>query len=82
MGKEISSEAGQTANMAADFAKTGYQGGITQRGQDIQAQEAAATRNQQVLLSLLAGLRGGGGSGGGQLPYGGVPAGAAAGNLY
>jgi len=65
MGKEISSEAGKTADIAADFAKTGYGGAITQRGQDIQAQEAAAARNQQVLLALLAGLRGGG-----QQPYG------------
>jgi hypothetical protein len=59
MGKEISSEAGQTAGIAADFAKTGYEGNITQRGQDIAAREAEASRNQQVLLSLLAGLRGG-----------------------
>lgn len=34
--------ASKNADMSADFAKTNYQGKITQRGQDIQSQEAAA----------------------------------------
>ena len=59
MGNEISSEAGQQAGIAADFAKTGYEGDITQRGQDIQEQEAAAQRNQNVLLALMKGINGG-----------------------
>ena len=65
MGNEISNEENETANLAGQFAQTGYQGDITQRGQDIAAQEAAAARNQQVLLSLMGGLMSGGNSGGG-----------------
>lgn len=53
----------------ADFAKMKYQGDITQRGQDIAAQEAAARlalareqSKQQLLLAALQGLGGGGGT--------------------
>ncbi len=70
MGQVSRDLAGKQADLAADFAKTSYQGGITQRGQDIAAQEANArlaaeerARQQQLLESILRGL-GGGGSGG------------------
>lgn len=51
------------SNRAQKTAETNYQGAITQRGQDISAAEAAATRNQTVLLSLLKVLGTGAGSG-------------------
>lgn len=58
--------AGKQADQAADFAKTSYQGGITQRGQDIAAQEAQARlaeaqaqRQQDLLMRILGGLGGG-----------------------
>jgi hypothetical protein len=51
----------QNSNQAADFAKTRYSGGITQRGQDIQSQEAAAQlelarqqQQQNTLFRLLS----------------------------
>lgn len=64
--------AGKKADQAADFAKTTYQGELTQRGQNIQAQQAQAqlalqTNNanwqhqmqqQQMLMSILSGLGG------------------------
>lgn len=60
------------ADQAADFAKTGYQGSITQRGQDINAQEAQARLAQearqaesqkqlQLLTLALSGLKSAGG---------------------
>ena len=64
----------------ADFAKMKYQGDITQRGQDIAAQDAAARlalerelAKQRMLLEALRGLTGGAGGGGGgsSLPSGG-----------
>ncbi len=65
MGEESNMEAGKNVDLAADFAKTNFQGGITQRGQDIQQQEAQATlaqeksfQQQQLLQSILAGLAG------------------------
>lgn len=65
LGQVSRDQATTGANMAADFAKTGYQGSITQRGQDIAAQEANARlaleqRQQQYqLLSMaLQGLNG------------------------
>jgi len=39
------------ADLGADFAKTRYSGDITQRGQDVQAQEAAANLAQQKELA-------------------------------
>lgn len=59
--------AGKQADQAADFAKTSYQGSITQRGQDIAAQEARARlaaeerrRRQDLLMRVMGGLGGGG----------------------
>lgn len=51
LGQESRSEAETNANLAADFAKTGYQGAISQRGQDIQAQEAAAQLAEETRLA-------------------------------
>jgi hypothetical protein len=56
------------ADQAADFAKTGYQGSIAQRGQDISAQEANARlaleqrqaesqRQLQLMTLALGGLK-------------------------
>jgi hypothetical protein len=52
-------------DVAADFAKTGYEGDITQRGQDIQAQDANARlalakqqMNMQMLNTILRGIGG------------------------
>jgi multimeric flavodoxin WrbA len=65
------------AALKADFAKLGYQGSITQRGQDIQQQEANAQlalaqqdryMKQLQMLMQMFGTFGGGGKGGG---YGG-----------
>lgn len=51
------------SNRAQHTAEVNYQGAITQRGQDISAAEAAAQRNQTVLLSLLKTLGTGAGAG-------------------
>jgi hypothetical protein len=51
------------SNRTQKTAEMNYQGAITQRGQDISAAEAAAQRNQTVLLSLLKTLGTGAGSG-------------------
>jgi hypothetical protein len=71
LGEVNRSNAINESQQKADFAKMKYQGDITQRGQDIAAQEAAARialqrelARQQLLQQALAGLFGGGGSGG------------------
>lgn len=51
------------ADKTQHAAEVNYQGAITQRGQDILAAEAAAQRNQTVLLSLLKTLGTGAGAG-------------------
>lgn len=63
MGQVSRDLAGKNADQAADFAKLGYQGGITQRGQDIASREAAARlaaeerRAREALLQrILSGL--------------------------
>lgn len=68
MGQVSRDLAGKTADQAADFAKMGYQGAITQRGQDIGAQEAAAQLAEQrqeayqrLLTQMMQGLGGVGG---------------------
>jgi hypothetical protein len=64
LGQVTRDQATKSADLAQQTALANYQGGIAQqgqqlgaataqRGQDIQAQEAAATRNQNVLLGLL-----------------------------
>lgn len=45
----------QNANQAADFAKIGYQGDITQRGQDISAQQAANSLAAQIAMANFQG---------------------------
>lgn len=42
LGDTVRANAVNDANLAADFAKTNYQGALTERGQNIQAQEANA----------------------------------------
>lgn len=42
LGQVARDTAVSNANLASDFAKTGYQGEIAQRGQDVQSQEANA----------------------------------------
>jgi hypothetical protein len=51
------------SNRTQHTAEVNYQGALTQRGQDIQAAEAAAQRNQTVLLGLLKTLGTGAGAG-------------------
>jgi hypothetical protein len=71
LGETARGQARKQADLSADFAKTGYQGAITQRGQDINSQEANArlaleSRQQymQMLQAAMSGLKGsiGGGS--------------------
>lgn len=45
----------QNANQAADFAKLGYQGDITQRGQDIQNQQYANNLASQMAMANFQG---------------------------
>jgi hypothetical protein len=47
LGQVSRDQAVQKANQAADFAKTSYEGGITQRGQDVSAAEAQARLAQE-----------------------------------
>lgn len=68
-GEVVRDQAMKNADLRADTAKTNYAGSITQRGQDINAQEANArlaleSRQQQMqmLQMIMASL--GGGSGG------------------
>lgn len=67
IGQASRDEAGKAADVAAQFAQTGYQGAITQRGQDVAAQEANARlafaqqqaayqRNIQLAQLALGGL--------------------------
>lgn len=51
LGETARGQAVSGANMAADFAKTGYSGSIAQRGQDVSAQEAQARLAQERELS-------------------------------
>ena len=68
LGQASRDIAGKQADIATDFAKTGYQGAITQRGQDISAQEANARlaleqrqaesqRQLQLMTLALGGLK-------------------------
>lgn len=50
VGQASRDQAIKEADLGADFAKTGYQGSITQRGQDISAQEANARLAQEKEL--------------------------------
>lgn len=55
---ENATNARHNQDLGADMAKTGYQGAIAQRGQDLSAQQAEralAIQKQQSLLSLLSG---------------------------
>lgn len=80
LGKVASDQATANAATAADFAKTGYEGAIAQRGQNIQASEAASQlalaqnnaafqqsylRQQQLQNMLQMALSGLSGGGGG-----------------
>lgn len=51
LGQVSRDQASKSADLAADFAKTGYAGGITQRGQDVQAAEAQARLAQEQRLA-------------------------------
>lgn len=68
-GQATRDAASKQADVAADFAKTKYAGEVTQRGQDVQAQEAqarlafeqreaAAQRQMQLLTLALSGING------------------------
>lgn len=72
LGQVSRDQAVKNADLAADVAKTNYQGGITQRGQDVSAQEAqarlaqeeriaASNRQLQLLQMALGGLSHAGG---------------------
>lgn len=70
LGQVTRDLATKNSSDVADFKKMGYQGDITQRGQDIQSQEANArlaleqrAQQYQLLDLILKGI--GGGSGGG-----------------
>jgi hypothetical protein len=51
LGQVSRDQASKSADLAADFAKTNYAGGITQRGQDVSSQEAQARLAQEARLS-------------------------------
>lgn len=51
LGQVSRDQAGKQADLAADFAKTNFAGGITQRGQDVSASEAAARLAQEQRLA-------------------------------
>jgi hypothetical protein len=51
LGQVSRDQAVKQADLAADFAKTGYAGSITQRGQDVSAQEAQARLAQEARLA-------------------------------
>lgn len=55
-GQAARDEAMKQSEIAADFAKTGYAGAITQRGQDVSAQEAQArlAQERELQASRLA----------------------------
>lgn len=50
LGQVARDQAMKSADLSADFAKTNYAGGITQRGQDVSAQEAQARLAQEGRL--------------------------------
>ncbi len=51
LGQVSRDQAGKSADLSADFAKTNYAGGITQRGQDVSASEAQARLAQESRLA-------------------------------
>lgn len=51
LGQVSRDQASKGADLSADFAKTNYAGGITQRGQDVQSQEAQARLAQEARLA-------------------------------
>lgn len=51
LGQVSRDQAGKQADLSADFAKTNYAGGITQRGQDVSASEAQARLAQESRLA-------------------------------
>ncbi len=51
LGQVSRDQAVKEADLAGDFAKTSYAGGITQRGQDVSAAEAQARLAQEARLS-------------------------------
>lgn len=51
LGQVSRDQASKEADLAADFAKTNYTGGIAQRGQDVQAAEAQARLAQEQRLA-------------------------------
>jgi hypothetical protein len=51
LGQVARDQAGKSADLSADFAKTNYVGGVTQRGQDVSASEAAARLAQEQRLA-------------------------------
>lgn len=51
LGQASRDQAGKEADVASDFAKTGYAGSITQRGQDVSASEANARLAQEKELA-------------------------------
>lgn len=51
LGQVSRDQASKSAELGADFAKTNYAGGITQRGQDVSASEAQARLAQEARLA-------------------------------
>lgn len=51
LGQVSRDQASKGADLSADFAKTNFAGGITQRGQDVSSQEAQARLAQEARLS-------------------------------
>jgi hypothetical protein len=51
LGQVSRDQAVKEANLSADFAKTNFAGGITQRGQDVSASEAQARLAQEARLA-------------------------------
>lgn len=51
LGQVSRDQASKGADLSADFAKTNYAGGITQRGQDVSSQEAQARLAQEARLA-------------------------------
>jgi hypothetical protein len=51
LGQVSRDQAMTGANLSADFAKTNFAGGITQRGQDVQSQEAQARLAQEARIA-------------------------------
>lgn len=51
LGEVSRAQAGKSADLSADFAKTNFAGGITQRGQDVSAAEANARMAQEARIA-------------------------------